>query len=248
MQARTRKIRDVVTYLKVLEEHDDAMMFRGQSADLALVPSIARYIRTVRAYGNWPDFQRALLERFVKWARPQVRPLPDRREDWLVHAQHHGVPTRLLDWTTNPLKALFWAVEDPFAEDLDGVVWTFMPRSWREDVLEPTRLDDDALTPFMPKHINARVVAQEACFVSFPLPRNTRPIQPMDEKGAYRRSIEQLRKLTIPAKSKRHLRGELRALGVNHRTLYPDLQGIALHIATELNDEESVSPARRPAR
>ena len=227
---------DVSGFLKQLEKLGDPMMFRGQGRDWRLLPSIARLRRQLAGYENWQVLQEDLVRRFAKYARPLIQPTPEDFEEWLVHAQHHGLPTRLLDWTTNPLKALFWAVEDRRHQTPDGVVWAFTPTYWREDVLRPTPLADDALTPYFPKQINPRAIAQEACFVAFPLPPNKKPLQPMSNLEAYRKSIHALVKLQIPAASKRNLRIELRVLGVTHRSLFPDLGGIAATINSELRE------------
>lgn len=238
MARASTRITDVIGFLEAVRQYPRATMFRGQPVDWVLLPSIARYTNAVKGYENWRVFQQDVLERFAKYARPQLSPLPANDEEWLTHAQHHGVPTRLLDWTTNPLKALFWAVELAAAADEDGRVWIFTPRHWRDEPLKPTPLDDDRLVPFLPKLINNRVVAQEACFVSFPLPAHAEPLVPLDELAGRDQDIKALDALTIPAASKRKLALELRALGMTHRTLFPDLQGIGLHIAAELREQD----------
>jgi hypothetical protein len=238
MARATSRITDVIGFLEAVRQHPEATMFRGQPKDWVLLPSIARFTNAVKHHDSWRAFQQDVLERFAKYARPQLAPLPASDEEWLTHAQHHGVPTRLLDWTTNPLKALFWAVEDPLSVDDDGYVWIFTPRHWRDEPIKQTALDDDRLVPFLPKLINTRVVAQEACFVSFPLPDNTDPLVPMNELVGKDKGIKALDVLGVPAQAKAALGLQLRALGVTHRTLYPDLHGIGLHIAAEMRDEE----------
>jgi hypothetical protein len=179
-------------------------------------------------------FQVDQIERFAKYSRSHFQSQPKDDEEWLVHGQHHGLPTRLLDWTTNPLKALFWAVEDSSSDQSNGVVYAFSPRHWRDDALEPTPLDDERLTPYFPKHLNSRLIAHEGCFVAFPLPSNRKPLRPISDSGAYSGDIEFLSMVIIPAWSKATLRIELRSLGVSHRFLLPDLSGVAANIKAEL--------------
>lgn len=210
------------------------MMFRGQPRAWPLLPSIARLTQQVNDYANWNIFQLDLLERFVRFASPFLERAPKNSVEWLVHAQHYGVPTRLLDWTTNPLKALFWAVENRSVENVDGVVWAFTPSYWRQDILRPTELDEDGLTAFLPMHLNERVVAQEGCFVSFPLSLDCNPMRAMEEPRAYRKGIGSLRRFDVPATAKPRLRRELSLLGVSHRFLLPGLAGVARQITEDI--------------
>jgi len=108
---------DILEFLsKVLEE--DCDLFRGQlDKDWPMLPSIAR-IKAPKhsgelAFKDWEEVEGYLLEEFIKQAMPYMEFKPDNELDILVHAQHHGLPTKLLDWTTNPIKAMFFAVENP---------------------------------------------------------------------------------------------------------------------------------------
>lgn len=234
MPRRDLEIRSIPQLLRVLERYDEAMMFRGQAVNWPLLPSLGRLKCHDLVHENWQVLQMDMMERFAKYARPKIIPLPDSEEDWLVHAQHYGVPTRLLDWSTNPLKALFWAVEDHAHVHHDGELWMFEPYTWMDDPLAPTHLCNKQLVTFFPKHLNDRVVAQEACFVSFPLLSTTKPMQPMNNRRSYRGKIGFLEVIKIPAAAKPGLLRELSVLGVTHRSLYPDLFGIAQHIKAEI--------------
>lgn len=64
---------------------------------------------------------RAKLERWMRLAMRFATPTPRNDAEWLVMAQHFGVPTSMLDWTTSPLVALFFACDGE--PEADGCVW-----------------------------------------------------------------------------------------------------------------------------
>jgi hypothetical protein len=57
---------------------------------------------------------RILLEEFKARARPLLSCTPADDWEWLALAHHHGLATRLLEWTEHPLVAAFWAVQEPY--------------------------------------------------------------------------------------------------------------------------------------
>jgi len=228
-----REIRSIGEVLKAVSGYDGRTMFRGQPKNWPFIPTIARLHKYIDGFDDWQVFHHHLLERFRRYGRPHLNQLPRTEIEWLVHAQHHGVPTRLLDWTTNPLKALFFAVDDPRNDRHDGVLWKLIPDGWREDFTNENQTYwEGRLAAFFPEHLNARLIAQEGCFVSFPLPKSTRPIRPLTEAPcAY--TVEKIVCLIIPRHAKPVLRRELTLLGVNHRSLFPDLDGVAKSVGLD---------------
>src|SRR4051812_37640983 len=80
-------------------------VFRGLScADWPLVTALSRL------GGNYRELEGHLLRNFRKYARRSASFL-DSEWNWLAIAQHHGLPTRLMDWTYSPFVALHFATE-----------------------------------------------------------------------------------------------------------------------------------------
>lgn len=94
--------------------------FRGQADwEWVLKPSI--YRQRVN-----PDYEREMIREFRAYASPLLAPHYRSDIDWLFTAQHHGLPTRILDWTSNALVALYFACENYEKED-DACVWALNP-------------------------------------------------------------------------------------------------------------------------
>ncbi len=106
-------IEDVIGYLQAVREKP-SYFFRGVSQkDYKLIPSITRPPTKLNLNALESDFLEKFKERIIAY----YNPVP--ASDWeiLMIGQHHGMQTRLLDWTTNPLVALFFSCEKDFSVD-----------------------------------------------------------------------------------------------------------------------------------
>lgn len=215
----------------------DLQMYRGQTREnWPLIPSIGRHNDTRGGHTNWRDYQEQVVKRFLRLARPYIGdPSPNYRNA-LVLGQHHGLPTCLLDTSTNPLKALFFAVNHPVNDKFNGALCAFSYSRWREDVGQEDNFQwgEDAI-PFLPEQLNPRLTAQEGAFIVYPLAVNTQPLRPIDELKNDHLSIV---KFIIPAESKKILRQELSILGVQFRLLFPDLDGVAKGVKLDYFEDE----------
>lgn len=211
-------------------------MYRGQAkAEWKLLPSIARInAETLREQyvGGWRRVEDDLLDRFMKHAVRYIHREPKNKIEWMIHAQHHGVPTRLLDWSTNPLKALFFAVENPNHDKYDGIVYAFHPRTQRSTSDGLGEEEKLVLTAFNSAFINDRIAVQEGCFTIFPFANKMEDDDFSEGKEGFnpQDTMVSIDTFTIEAESKAKIRKQLNMLGISDATMFPDLDGVAKDI------------------
>ena len=194
-------------------------VFRGHSkASYELIPSVGRNAHTSKSRER---YEKGLFQIFCREARGYAGAIPADDWEWLSLAQHHGLPTRLLDWSYNPLVALYFAVEAD--EETDGKLFALRaPRSASEHDRATSPFGISTPTKVFPNIITPRIRAQEGLFVvcvnlESPLDR--------DLRGDW--TIEPH---LIPSSAKKHLRYELFRLGVHASSLFPDLDGLSARV------------------
>lgn len=202
-------------------------VFRGHSdANFKLLPSVGRASHTSRSRAKYEE---SLFDIFSREARGYLPDLPDDRWERLALAQHHGLPTRLLDWTHNPLVALYFAVATH--PGVDGQVYSLRAMTKASGV---TRGDSPfsikVPVKYYPSVVTARIRAQEGLFVAC-----VELERPLDESLPSGWKVE---RHLIPAERKEALLYELFRLGIHASSLFPDVDGLA----ARLKWQHSVSP------
>ena len=112
---------DLHGYVRALS-NGISSIFRGlPDRSYELVPSIGR--KEFTGESTLKGAERRMLQLFKESALPYLSFSPRDDWEWLALAQHHGLPTRLLDWTTNPLVAVYFAVCEMC--DRDGALYVY---------------------------------------------------------------------------------------------------------------------------
>ena len=204
-------------------------LFRGQSTDEPLRPRIAR----LKPNGVLSKVEELMLSEFSRLRLAYTEFEPADNWDLLALAQHHGLPTRLLDWSYSALAALWFCVSRVPSEDKDGlqrhgVVWLLKTRS--EDFINfPTKLspfNQPKTRIFRPRAVSRRILAQAGLFTCHMI-RPDGSFLSLNKNNEY---LNRMVKFVIPAERFRLMRDQLNANGVNSHSLFPDLDGLANYL------------------
>jgi FRG domain len=229
--------------------------FRGQSeAGWQLWPKISRELRNRRvAPRYWKEQEHRLIWIFQRKAIHFLDKVPDVGDtpQWMALMQHHGAPTRLLDFTWSPYVAAFFALESSVS---DAAVWainapqigTFAygphfkivqrPPSPEQALSEVGIKELDAVAIGEPYFKNRRVIAQSGTF-AFPFDIK----RPIDEVLSKTEGVIEKLVLRGPELRKKGL-GELYRMNITYATLFPDLDGLARSLAFELEHHYAFDP------
>lgn len=197
-------------FLERVNASDPNDLFRGvPDRNFKLLPSLFRH----QTDGHKVREDKMMWV-FKAHSRPHLGKQPDNEIQWLTLAQHHGLPTRLLDWTFSPLVACFFAVRE--LAERDGAIYLYEAREYkREEKISIHKLTKPV--EFLPAHGSKRITAQSGAFTIHP---DSSP--EIDEP--------KILKLIIPRDLKPSFLKYLSKYGINNSTIFPDLDGLCAHI------------------
>lgn len=222
------------------EEGTGALWFRGQAdGSWELKPSIGRKVEDGGVYGSAKDLkdpitEEGLLQRFRRDSYPFVKRL---LTDWeaIILGQHYQLPTRLLDWTRNPLAALFFAAETHLK--VDAAIFAYRPRKkWTyhistfegqnpKNTRVPKPLKVKGVKIVFPVLLADRLIVQSGGF-TIQDPNDClmkRGEEDFDEKNL---DLLEVYKWKLPKNCKLTILEELHRVGINRMTLFPGLDGV----------------------
>jgi hypothetical protein len=244
-----------------LRLHRSNYAFRGRA-------DAAEDLRTslIRLGGDARSLEGYLLRNFRRYARGGDVPF-DSVWDWLALGQHHGLPTRLLDWTYSPYVALHFATANLESYDADGVVWcldyvrtheqlpdvlgdvlkheganVFTPELLARAAPGLRELDGLADQPFClflePPSLDERIVNQYALFCLL-----SGATAVLDDWLTDRLDLGS--KIVIPAELKWEVRDKLDQANITERVLFPGLDGLSAWLTRYYLPRGEVDPTEQ---
>jgi hypothetical protein len=261
-KVRKEKVTSLPEYLELIEEAQaratQSIWYRGcGSAAYHLLPTLYRH-KKLKTPEDLSDLEQRLMTRFRQRSIPYLtRTLSD---DWdtLFFMQHNGVPTRLLDWTENPLIALHFAlmgakrVPSPsgrLAFESEAAIWVLDPVAWNRHSLSHLRFAGGVLSPGeeelkgyrpTPKFtgMHDKPVALYGAHNSARIVaqqgvftifgRDRKPMEQVFKDDAFPATC--LRKIVIPKSVISRMRKSLLNHGITESVVFPDLEGLAKEI------------------
>ena len=228
--------------------------FRGERDERwPLHSSLARYFQNFGVDPKaWARQEARILRIFKRKAHQFLDKPPGGDDDfqWLALMQHHGAPTRLIDFTWSPYVAAFFALERTLH---DGVVWALNPsrvdgsRASKPAPTDP-RLKDNFRRYFLkgthrmiwlgePHTMNRRLIAQSGTF-AVPGVLNL----PIEEILSDSDQDTMLAKFVLKNAVREVGMRELYRMNITYATLFPDLDGLAKSLGYELEFHWEYNP------
>lgn len=180
-------------------------------------------------------------------ALPLLNQIPNNDWEWYFLMRHHGLPTRLLDWTTGSLLALYFAVREKPGEK-DAAVWLLDPWALNKRSVKKAELllaTDPLVAPYLqqpypkrrkkmpnypaaivPSHNSARITVQRGAFT----------IHGSRRTGIEKVFGDRLLKIVIPRLEAVPIKRALRMAGIGEFTVFPELDGLCREICAAHRD------------
>jgi hypothetical protein len=229
-------IKSFSNYVEIIEACDKnrLILFRGQSKDEKLLPKVAR----TDPERNRQVSEKKALEDLKRRSSEYIHSTMQSDWDWLALAQHHGLATRLLDWTSNPLVALWFACQNKTIKSRYSVVWIFVvpDNALLDTEKDPSPFSVPRTKVYQPNLVGKRLSTQLGWFTihRYSVKTGLNKYVAFEENTS---QIKNLVKIRIPHKLREKIVEQLDVCGINSSTIFPDLDGLCQHINWKYLDE-----------
>jgi len=208
-------VEDIVGY--------DINLFRGQSSNFPLLPSIAR----IKPDFDSTNVEIEMLEDLKRRSSLLIKHPLATDWEWLVLAQHFGLRTRLLDWTSNPLVALWFACSNHVHVKSSSYVYMLSANNNMLINTNESPFKTARTRILRPSLNNERIVSQSGWFTAHKFSSKVKKFVSLETNIETK---QQIAEIEIPSKFKNEFLEKLSIFGVNNRTVFPDLVGLCYHL------------------
>ncbi|MBX3672714.1 MAG: FRG domain-containing protein [Burkholderiales bacterium] len=195
-------------------------IFRGEPcASYVLQPKAGRvgsYRGAARKRPYSMADERNALDLLKRQARPYLGHTPSSELEWLAIAQHHGMSTRMLDWTESLLVAAYFAVAEAGTRG-DAVIYGILGLRALTSAQEQVPFALRSPGVYRPPHITPRIPAQRSVFTVHPDP--TSPFSPPG-----------LSRWVVSQSACGSIKRILDACAINESSLFPDIDGLSRYL------------------
>lgn len=245
-------LKQIEDYVKSFQSEPLLAFYRGSNkSSYELIPSLFRNKEKLRFVWDTDDLENNLFYDITSYGEHMLK----NENDWhiLYQMQHHGFPTRLLDWTESLGTALYFAVE--FSKETDRPsIWVLDPFVMNQKSETNNIAKMDYLTLYNPVRdfkysYYETFVNIENAGKTFNYPKAIYPIKANEriraQKGVFTihgteeqcltrlMSRASLKKFIIPQKAINAAKDFLKNAGINHFSMFPDLEGLSRQIREE---------------
>lgn len=217
-------LQDILSYIDKFSRlnSSNTNLFRGQSKNYDLLPAICRNNNTVDTTETEYKMLNELRRRII---RDKITSQLKNDWDWLIYAQHYGLKTRLLDWSTNPLVALWFSL---IKDTTDSYFYILSVNNDKIiDDLKNSPLENDGTKIIKPNFNNKRIISQSGWFTIHSYSEKINKFIPLDKEKGFEKNLLALK---ISRKYNNNILSNLDTLGINAEFIFQDNTGSCSYI------------------